>query len=197
MVKDISELDLDKTYTYADYLTWQFQERLELIKGKIFKMSPAPSRKHQKISIRLTKDILLFLDKGPCELYVAPFDVRLSPPKNNKDDNKIYSVVQPDLCVICDLEKLDDRGCLGAPDWIIEILSPGNNKKELDQKFSLYEENGVREYWIVHPAEETVTVFELSTEGQYIFRKMYPTGTKVPVGIFPGFAIDLNEIFTT
>ncbi|MDX1942881.1 MAG: Uma2 family endonuclease, partial [Saprospiraceae bacterium] len=151
MITSLDQLSMDGTYTYADYLTWQFEERIELIKGRIFKMSPAPSRKHQRASIVLSSIIFDFLRAGPCEVYSAPFDVRLLDSKKKKKSNKeIYSVVQPDICVICDAEKLDDRGCIGAPDWIIEILSPGNNKKEVDNKFRLYEENGVREYWVVY-----------------------------------------------
>ncbi|MDF1549887.1 MAG: Uma2 family endonuclease, partial [Bacteroidales bacterium] len=135
MIKDISILDANKSYTYAQYLTWQFQERVELIKGKIFKMTPAPSRRHQKVSVKLAYHIESFLQNKKCEMYVAPFDVRFP---GGEADNLTYTVVQPDICVICDKEKLDDRGCTGAPDLIIEILSAGTSKKDVKDKFLLY-----------------------------------------------------------
>lgn len=128
MVDSLDKLSMDGVYTYADYLTWKFDERVELIKGKIFKMSPAPSRNHQRIAMALINPISNYFKGEKCEAYFAPFDVRLIDSKKKKSDKDIYSVVQPDICVICDPEKLDERGCLGAPDWIIEILSPGNNK---------------------------------------------------------------------
>lgn len=109
----LSDLDLSKTYTYADYFKWQFDERLELIKGKIFEMSPAPSRSHQRISAVLTAKLVNYLKGKPCQIYAAPFDVRL--PRVSKDDAAIYTVLQPDICVICDLSKLDERGSLGLP----------------------------------------------------------------------------------
>src|SRR6185503_18824286 len=129
----LSDLDISKTYTYADYLKWTFDERLELIKGKIFKMSPAPGSLHQRISLRLARWIGNYLDGNPCEIFTAPFDVRL--PRKSKDDKDILTVVQPDICVICDVNKVDEKGCLGAPDLVVEILSPGNNKKELKNKY--------------------------------------------------------------
>lgn len=156
-VLTFNDLDPNGTYTYADYVKWTFEERLELIKGKIFNMSPAPTRRHQKISGKLFTPISNFLDGKPCEVYSAPFDVRLTPLKGKKrKDNQIYTVVQPDICVICDIDKLDDRGCIGAPDLIIEILSPGNTKKEMSDKFQVYEENGVREYWLVEPNDNVI-----------------------------------------
>lgn len=141
----IEELDLNGTYTYADYLKWNFEERgisqrIELIKGKIFKMSPVPSESLRFIFSKLDR----FLEKSPCRLYIAPFDVRLTPLKDDKR-NKVHTIVQPDLCVVYDLDKLDDAGCVGAPDLIVEILSPGNSRKEMKEKFEVYEENRVVE----------------------------------------------------
>ena len=194
-INSLDKLSMDGVYTYADYLTWKFDERVELIKGKIFKMSPAPSRWHQRASIVLSSAIFNYLEGKECEVYSAPFDVRLIDSKKKKKSNEnIYSVVQPDICVICDPEKLDDRGCLGAPDWIIEILSPGNNKKEVDNKFRLYEENGVREYWVVYPSEQHVLVFDLKDEN-YQLRKIYTGEDHAPVGIFTDFEINLQEVF--
>lgn len=160
------ELDLTKKYTYADYLKWTFQERLELIKGKIYAMSPAPNRKHQVVSHNLTLEFGNFLRNKTCQVYAAPFDVRLTPRKKDTS-GKIHTVVQPDICIVCDLEKLDDAGCLGAPDLIIEILSPGNTRKEMKEKKEVYEENGVTEYWIIHPTDEYILQYYLE-DGKYV-----------------------------
>ena len=146
VIVDINQLDFDKIYSYADYLTWQFQERVELLRGKVFKMSPAPSRKHQEVSVQLFRKLDHFFINHSCNIYYAPFDVRLVNFKKSTDDAKVLTVVQPDICVICDKEKLDDRGCLGSPDLIIEILSPGNSSKEMKTKKQLYEENKVKEF---------------------------------------------------
>jgi len=196
MITSLDQLSMDGIYTYADYLTWRLDERVELIKGRIFKMSPAPNRRHQVIARNLTRPILNQFTESPCQAYFAPFDVRLidAKKKKKKPNQEIYSVVQPDICVICDPEKLDDRGCIGAPDWSIEILSPGNNKKEVDNKFRLYEENGVREYWVVYPSEQHVLVFDLQ-EDKYQLRKIYSDEDMAPVGIFPGFEINLQDVF--
>src|SRR5690606_38432683 len=124
------------TYTYADYLLWRIEERLELIKGKVFKMTPAPNLRHQQVSGRFYVSLQNLFQAGPCQVFYAPFDVRLYDRKKYvKADKDIYTVVQPDLCVICDESKLDERGCLGAPDLVIEILSPGNSRREMKQKF--------------------------------------------------------------
>ena len=128
-------LDYGKEYTYADYLQWRFKERIEILKGKVFKMSPAPARLHQKISRELGGIFYNYFRNHKCEFYVAPFDVRLvDTRKKSKKDEDISTVFQPDICVVCDPKKLDKKGCLGAPDFIIEILSPGNSKKEMKYK---------------------------------------------------------------
>lgn len=163
-ITNINQLNLDNVYTYADYLTWKFQDRLELLKGRIFKMSPAPGRLHQVIVGKLHIAMAPTFNKSKCQLFLSPFDVRLLNHKKSTQDNEVFTVVQPDLCVICDESKLDDRGCNGAPDLVIEILSPGNSKKELGIKFDLYEESGVEEYWIVEPAEKTIFIYSLQGE---------------------------------
>jgi Uma2 family endonuclease len=123
-VTQLSELDINSTYTYADYLTWQLEETLELIKGKIMLMSPAPNLAHQSISWQLGGFSFQYFKNKPYRAFAAPFDVRLYDRRKSACANtNIYNVVQPDLCVICDPDKLDTQGCLGAPDWIIEILS--------------------------------------------------------------------------
>lgn len=194
IVTDFDELDLNGTYTYADYLLWQFKERVELIKGRIFKMSPAPNTSHQLISSKLQGNLFVHLKDKSCYLFSAPFDVRLFDMKKSAFVNRdIYTVVQPDLCVVCDKNKLDEKGCLGAPDLVIEILSPGNSKKEVDNKFDLYQESGVREYWIVQPIDQNVFIFTLSDSGVFIGLK--PATEQLRSVIFPELSIDLKEIF--
>ena len=194
VVTKLSDLDLTKTYSYADYLLWQLQERVELIKGKIFEMSPAPSRKHQEVSRVLNRYLDRYFEHQICGLFNAPFDVRLINFKKSTDDKKVLSVVQPDLCVVCDIEKLDDRGCIGAPDLVIEILSPGNSKKEMGIKFDLYEENGIKEYWIVEPAENSIFVYTLK-EGKYSGLKPCIEGQKITSPLFPELDFDIEKIF--
>ena len=191
-VTNFNDLDLNGTYTYADYLKWKFEERLELFRGKIFKMSPAPDRYHQEISGNLYFNLAKILKKSSCNLYAAPFDVRLQKLKAN--DEKVTTVVQPDLCVICDENKLDDKGCNGAPDLIMEILSPGNSKKEMGIKFDLYEENEVKEYWIVDPSEKTVLMYVLK-ENKYVGLKPFIEDDNITSSLFPQLKFPLAEIF--
>jgi len=187
-----SDLDLSKTYTYADYLKWTFDERLELIKGKIFKMSPAPGSLHQIISAAVGNSIYNFLKGKPCRVFWAPFDVRLV--RRSIHDKDVITVVQPDICVICDPKKIDDKGCVGAPDIVVEILSPGNNKKELQNKFEVYEEAGVLEYWIIHPQEKTFLKYEL-IDGRFLALRPLTGGDVVTTSVLPGFSLNLEELF--
>ena len=159
-------LDTTKRYTYADYLTWMDDMRRELYDGFVKMMTPAPSRGHQKISVQLLRHLVLYLDRKKCEVYHAPSDVRLSKNKN-KSDETIYTVLQPDLYVVCDLTKLDDRGCLGAPDLVIEITSPKTARRDLKDKYSIYEQHGVREYWIVNTSDENMMTFVLDANGKF------------------------------
>jgi len=192
MITDISSLDLHKKYSYADYLKWQFKERVELIEGRIFKMSPAPSTSHQRTSNLLATQITWFLKGKQCELFSAPFDVRFP---NEKETNNTYTVVQPDICIVCDKLKLDEKGCVGAPDMIIEILSPKTAKKDIKDKFQLYEENGVSEYWIVSPENKVVDVFVLKEDKKYHLIGKFADDDKVKVNIFEDLEINLAEIF--
>jgi len=191
MITDINQLDLNKSYTYADYLTWQFDEMVELIKGKIYRMSPAPSNRHQDISSILHGELYSSLRKKPCQLRHAPFDVRFTRFVN---DLQITTVVQPDICVVCDPSKMDERGCLGAPDFIIEILSPNTSHKDTHEKFYLYEESGVNEYWIVDPANFVLDVFVLE-KGKYSFKGKFTKGDKVKLSSLPGLEMDLTDVF--
>jgi Uma2 family endonuclease len=189
------DLDESKRYTYADYLSWLDDKRRELINGFIHLMS-APVRAHADVSAELFTFIKIFIKKrkGKCRIYYAPFDVRL--PKNGEtEDDKIYNVVQPDICVVCDLSKLDDKGCIGAPDLSVEVLSPSTLKNDWVYKFNLYEIAGVREYWIVDPKEKTVNVFLLQPNGKYNSGTAYACNQKAPVGIFEGLEIDLKKLF--
>jgi Uma2 family endonuclease len=180
-------------YSYADYLTWQFEEVVELIKGKIFKKAAAaPKRIHQRVSVKLVSRLYHFLEGQKCQVYDAPFDVRF--PKGSKEDHKIHDVVQPDICVICDPEKLDDRGCIGAPDLIVEILSPGNSKTELKHKFDLYESHGVREYWVIHPENQDLLIYTL-VDGKYKTTGLLTSGDVVESTVIEGFKLDLEEFF--
>lgn len=191
-ITNINQLDMaNGIYTYADYLLWKFEERVELLKGRVFKMSPAPSRKHQEVSGKLYIELAAIFKKGNCNLYYAPFDVRL--PLKNEKKGQIHTVVQPDLCVVCDPSKLDDKGCLGAPDLVVEILSPGNSKKELKNKFEIYEEAGVPEYWVIYPNEESIHVYVLENEKYKALKPIvddYITSEK-----FPNLKIHSTSLF--
>lgn len=192
-----SDLDtINGIYSYADYLSWRFEQAVELIKGKILPMS-APSRKHQRISWQLTLTLGNHFKHHACQAYAAPFDVRLYDKQKSALVNKdVLTVVQPDICIICDLEKLDDKGCLGSPDLVVEILSPGNSSKEMKLKKALYEENGIREYWIIDPEHETAFQFHLLENGLYSPASIYASDDTFESVIFPNLFVDLNEIFS-
>ena len=192
-ITDISQLDFDKRYTYKDYLTWKFKERVELIKGYLFRMSPAPTSEHQRISNKISTHISVFLKDRKCEVFYAPFDVRFY----DQDDpaKAITNVVQPDISVICDLQKIDVRGCLGAPDLIVEILSPSTSEKDLTWKYNLYEENGVKEYWVVGPSEKTLLIYTLDRYGKYHPSQLYVRSDTVRSSVLAGFALDLSDVF--
>ena len=195
-ITQLSQLDLNQTYSYADYLTWQFEETVELIKGKVMLMSPAPNVKHQRLSFQLSGLLYNFFKGKKCQVFAAPFDVRLYDRKKSILANQeIHTVVQPDLCVICDTGKLDAQGCNGAPEWIIEILSKGNSKKEMEIKYGLYAESGVCEYWLVYPYEQAVYQFILDENGYYHLKGMYANNGLAVSHLFPELTIDLTEVF--
>lgn len=186
------DFSYEGTYTYADYLKWTIDERLELIKGKIFRMSPAPSANHQRTLQNLNRELLFFLKGKPCQVFVAPFDVRLT--TKSKHDADITTVVQPDLCVVCDQEKIDRRGCIGAPDIVVEILSPSNTRKELKNKYEVYEEAGVKEYWILSPQDFTFFKYILHN-GQFVPSRLLGEEDIVTSSVLPGLEIALTDIF--
>jgi Uma2 family endonuclease len=178
-------------YTYDDYYDWLFTERVELIFGKVLPMS-APNRLHQTV-IRSLNTIFdnFFRDKN-CEFYPAPFDVRL--PVGIKK-GKYTTVVQPDLSVFCDLEKLDKRGAQGAPDLVVEILSPGNSRRDMKDKFEVYELAGVREYWIFHPIDSFVLPYLLNEEGKFVGLPAVHSPDTLISHIFPELSFSLEGIF--
>jgi Uma2 family endonuclease len=176
-------------YTYADVLDWDESVRAEIIDGEIYMMSP-PATSHQWISRELFIQLCLFLQGKPCQAFAAPFGVRLFPKKDLSDD----TFVEPDIVVICDSAKLDERGCNGAPDLIIEILSPSTTRKDQKVKFRKYQEAGVREYWIADPENAMVYVHILN--GNQYTTKVYDETDEVPVTILPGCVIKLREVFT-
>lgn len=190
-ITSLDQLDFSESYTYADYLTWTFDERLELIRGKIYDKSESPTTNHQKVSRQIGFYLYQFLEEIPVEVFYAPFDVRLS---TEKDYKKIITVVQPDICVICDPNKIDEKGCAGSPDIVVEIVSPGNTKTEMKVKFDLYEESKIQEYWIVQPIDKTVLVYQLE-KGKYINHKPLTDSDILTSKVIPGFELDLEKVF--
>jgi len=174
-------------YTYADYCTWDDSERWELIEGIPYTMSPAPSPAHQEVSSEFHRQLANFLKGKPCKVYPAPFDVRLN--ASDEDD----TVVQPDLAVVCDRSKIDGKGCKGAPDLVVEILSPSTARRDRMTKFQQYQQAGVQEYWIVDPDTKTVQVCTLEN-GRYFVTAYADTDT-APVTVLPSCAINLQDVF--
>lgn len=184
--------EYSKQYTYADYMKFEYDHMVELIKGKIFKMSPAPKLYHQQISMSLSAAIFQHFVSKNCQVLSAPTDVIL--PIRNQKKNKATTVVQPDILIVCDPSKLVSEGCLGAPDFIVEILSDSTAKKDMNDKYQVYEESGVREYWIVMPKEQLVEVFHLEN-GKYNRVKTYTSDEMISPVIFPDLKINLDEVF--
>lgn len=189
-ITDIDQLDLTKSYTYADYLTWRFQERVELIMGKIFKMSPAPTSQHQHLTTAISSGIFQFLKNKTCKVFSAPFDVSL--PDASGINN---TVVQPDITVVCDQSKIKQDGCHGAPDLVVEVISKSSVKKDLHEKFTVYEHARVKEYWIVNPNDRSLIIFLLDATGHYLPSKPLTRGDKAHSSVLPGFELDLDELF--
>lgn len=183
----------DKKYSYADYLQWPDEERWEIINGVPYDMSPAPSTKHQAISMGIAGQLWSFFRDKECQVFAAPFDVRL--PLNAEKDEEIYNIVQPDLSVICDPSKLDEQGCKDAPDLVIEIISPFTAKKELNEKFNLYERSGIPEYWVVFPKFNVVVVYSLDDEGRYQKSGEFTSDQVLSTKLFPGLEIKLEDVF--
>lgn len=202
--EDLSEIIVEEPeslvgFTYADYLTWNFKERIELIRGKIFKMSPSPTTTHQQISINITTTFSNFLNGKFCKCFYAPIDVKLKGKpfrKKKLRDDEITTVVQPDIIVVCDEEKLEDDRCVnGAPELVVEILSPGNTNTESKYKLDLYEENGVMEYWMVYPVYKQIHVYLLNENDKYGKPVIYEINEEISSAVLKGLSIPLNAIF--
>jgi len=185
----------DHRYTYKDYLTWPDDERWELIEGIAYDMTPAPSPIHQEVCMALGSILYAYFKTTQCKVYPAPFDVRL--PQTGEADEEARTVVQPDISVICDSNKVDERGCKGSPDLVIEVTSPSTRRKDIKEKYYLYERFGVKEYWIVYPEEKIVTIFRLTTEGKYGRPEVYAPPDKISLVQFPELVVELEQIFTT
>ena len=181
-------------FTYADYLLWDDSERWEIIDGEAYNMTPAPNTTHQLILGELFIQLKTQLKEKSCQVISAPFDVRL--PLGKEKDEDIENIVQPDIIIVCDAKKLDKKGCMGAPDMIIEILSPSTSRKDRRTKFFLYERVGVKEYWMVSPDDKLVEVFRLSPVGKYGRPDIYCETDIVRLSIIKEITIDLNAVFS-
>jgi Uma2 family endonuclease len=190
-------LDLNRCYTYADYLTWTDHKMRELLNGFIRMMSPAPALKHAVVVRKLGYCLVDFIEKhgGDCQVFYAPFDVRLPKHPDETADDRIHTVVQPDICVVCDRSKLDERGCLGAPDMVVEILSLSSQRYDLNEKFNLYEAAGVKEYWVVSPQEKGINVFLLQANGKFDEGAVYEGDTQAPVQTLEGLSFRTEILF--
>ena len=180
-------------YTFADALTWGEDERIELMDGEAVMMAP-PLRVHQEILMALSRQIANFLDGKQCKVYPAPFAVRLFEEDDDTSED-VDTMLEPDITVVCDPDKLDKYGCKGAPDMVIEILSPSTRRHDLAVKYQLYQRAGVREYWIVDPDTKIVQVFKLE-DGLYNAPDVFLAGSMAPVSIWEDFSIDLSQVFT-
>ncbi len=182
-----------KIYNYRDYLSFLKEEKIEIINGEIYYMTPAPSRMHQKISMELSRQISNYLLDKNCEVYAAPFDVRFYD-ESDKDED-INTIVQPDITIICDKNKLDERGCKGSPDFIIEIMSPSSVGIDSIKKFTLYEKYKVKEYWTIHPIDGIARTYYLNNENKYIQDQICLIDeNKIHSKLFDGLEIDLSNI---
>ena len=184
----IPDYDENRRYTYADYLKWEGPERYQIINGEVFMMA-SPSVAHQAILMDLSIQFYSWLRGKPCRVFAAPLDVRLFPEEDNSDD----TVVQPDLLVVCDKDKLGKGSVNGPPDLAVEIMSPSNSNKEMFYKFQYYLEAGVREYWMIDPEIKKVQV-HVYKDGHYI-SKGYKESACIPVAVLPGLEINLESLW--
>ena len=184
---------VDQKYSYADYLNWPDEERWEIIAGVPYLMTPAPLTEHQEVSMALLLQLGAFFQNKSCKVFHAPFDVRLA--ALDAKDESIENVVQPDIVVICDQSKLDKRGCKGAPDMVIEILSQATAKKDLNEKFNLYERSGIKEYWVVFPSDQALDIYALDEDGKYQKKASFFRDDILKTELFPGLEIDMKDVF--
>jgi Uma2 family endonuclease len=191
--QSVEELDASQSYTYADYLEWKFTERIELIRGRVFKTKSVDALV-QRAYVRIVTQLYTGLSNTDAKVFHAPFDVRL-PVHNFLVNSDITSVVQPDICAICNASIVDGRGCYGVPDLVMEILSPGDTLQEVESKIELYQDAGLPEYWLVNPSEKSVTVFMLNAEGRFNQGKHYAGKDLVRSTAVQGFIIMVSDIF--
>lgn len=181
----------DSFHNYGDYLAWPDDMRYELIDGAAYMMAPAPDISHQKIAGDIYRQAANVLAGKQCEALIAPVDVRL--PKHAEADEQIDTVVQPDVLVICDPSKIDRRGIRGAPDWVVEVLSPSTAGHDQIKKRRLYEYHGVREYWLVHPIDRVLTIYRLEN-GAYGKPDIVELKGETAVGILPEIVIQWDAL---
>jgi Uma2 family endonuclease len=184
----------ERPYTYGDYLNWPDEERWELIDGVAYDMTPAPSLQHQRVVMELSRQLANYFRGKVCEVFVAPIDVRL--PREEEKDEEIDTVVQPDIVIICDPEKLDEKGCRGAPDLVVEVISPSTVQKDLKQKMNLYERAGVKEYWLFHPEDKIAMIFKRDSHGLYGRPEIVAAEEIVKTILFEDLSIDLKLVFS-
>ena len=183
--------NIKRKYSYADYIQWDNDKRYEIIEGVVYDMN-APLRFHQEILVELSRQFANYLKNHSCKIYVAPFDVRL--PKRSRKNDKIHTVIQPDISIVCDKNKLDKHGCVGAPDLIVEILSPSTASKDHIKKRRLYEQHKVNEYWLVDPSNRIVTIYNLENKS-YGKPQVFNASAKIIPALFPELEIDMSEVF--
>ena len=186
----VEALKLDKKYTYSDYYTWDDDQRWELIDGVPYAMSPAPSKSHQDITGELFWQIKNYLKNKSCEVFIAPFDVRLN---FDKEDN---TVVQPDVLIVCNKDKLNDKGVLGAPDFVAEVLSPSTSKKDMILKYNAYLNAGVKEYWIIDPVNKFIMANILRNDN-YEGKPYFSDDNEIKLTVLDDCKINLNDLFST
>lgn len=180
-------------YHYSDYLNWPDTTRYELIDGEAYMMAPAPDLIHQDVAGEIFRQMANALNGKPYRPFIAPIDVRL--PKQNEADEQIDTVVQPDVFVVCDSNKLDRRGVRGAPDWVAEVLSPSTASHDQIRKLAIYERAGVGEYWLIHPVDRVLTVYRL-IDGEYGKPELHELQGETPVGVLPDVVIQWDELAT-
>ncbi len=186
-----TQRDSQEAFSYADYQKWPADERFEIIDGVSYAMN-APLRIHQKLSGEFFRQFANYLRGKPCEIYAAPFDVRFA--TRSKDETEIFNVVQPDISIICDQSKLDEKGCLGAPDMVIEILSQSSLSYDNIKKRALYEKMGVKEFWLVHPTDCLIMAYSLKN-GVYGKPEIFDRETGAKSVLFADLEIDMVEVF--
>jgi Uma2 family endonuclease len=178
-------------HCYGDYLAWPDDLRYELIDGIAYAMSPAPDLAHQDVAGEIYRQAANILAGKPCRAFIAPVDVRL--PKQDEADERVDTVVQPDVMVVCDSGKLDRRGIRGAPDWVVEVLSPSTSGHDQIKKRTVYERHGVREYWLIHPIDRVLTVYSL-VDAEYGKPEIYELRGETRVNVLPDIVIQWDDL---